>query len=270
MKGHGNMRPNVCPSPCTTFPPRGHGVITGGKSQIKKPTSLRSDEKAPFPGTNGRLRPDRAGVTFCSRRAIDRGMPIDLPCIIWGQLRLSPGFNWKNAFCMQVINPICRLLPHGKVCREYWMARADGNCEACGITRDQPACSSRPIIDKVWFDRREVVLKSRILLMVASGLACLFLFSWPALSAQYRPANTYWPVKRMADRYGNCPNGYSRLYGSRPVSCYQNCQQGYSVRTNVTVGAICVSCDPGWSIVSGPNPGVYRCKRGSGGLWGQD
>lgn len=40
--------------------------------------------------------------------------------------------------------------------------------------------------------------------------------------------------------HNSCPQGYSRLFGRNPPTCYQNCPQGWSVRSNPTSGAVCV------------------------------
>jgi hypothetical protein len=78
--------------------------------------------------------------------------------------------------------------------------------------------------------------------------------------------------------YIQCPQGYSRLFGRNPPTCYENCPQGWTVQSNVTAGAVCVRCPQGWVPSYSGGVSGYWCMRAGGlppekpapgGPWGQ-
>jgi hypothetical protein len=105
-------------------------------------------------------------------------------------------------------------------------------------------------------------------MILCLALAVLLALLVPALAAQTRPAKWYRPPHRMAGPGNTCPQGYSRLFGRNPPTCYRNCQQGYSTQTNHISGAACVRCPNGYFVTKQP-AGGFVCTRSSGGVFGQ-
>jgi hypothetical protein len=116
------------------------------------------------------------------------------------------------------------------------------------------------------------------------AVSVIFLMGTPSLSLQAADrvqAEHFVPkhVHATTQPSIQCPQGYSRLFGRNPPTCYANCPQGWSVKTDVRTGAVCVRCPPGLvpDYRSGSGQWCYKPAPivpdkdlpTSGGLWGQ-
>lgn len=121
--------------------------------------------------------------------------------------------------------------------------------------------------------KKGVLMLSVIFLMGADNLS--------GQAADQIQAEYFTPNHILATKPPNiqCPQGYTRLFGKNPPTCYQNCPQGWTVKSNVTTGAVCVRCPPGFVPSYGSGSGQWCSKPGpivpekdqppAGGLWGQ-
>ncbi len=117
-------------------------------------------------------------------------------------------------------------------------------------------------------------------LMFLSTIALAGVGSLPVQAADRVQAEHFAPKHVLATTRPNiqCPQGYSRLFGKNPPTCYETCPQGWTVQSNVTTGAVCVRCPQGYvpsyggsgQWCSKPGPIVpEKEKPAPGGLWGQ-
>ena len=117
-----------------------------------------------------------------------------------------------------------------------------------------------------------VLILGAIILMGAENLSLQ--------AAERIQAEHFYPKHILATTkpYNQCPQGYDRLFGRRPPTCYERCPQGWTVQSNVTTGAVCVRCPPGWLPNYGGGTSGYWCSRGGrispekpapGGTFGQ-
>ena len=98
-------------------------------------------------------------------------------------------------------------------------------------------------------------------------LSVIFLMGAENLSLQAADriqAEHFTPKHIPATRQPNiqCPQGYSRLFGKNPPTCYQNCPQGWLVKSDVGTGAVCVRCPQGWVPSYGGGSGQWCSKPG--------
>jgi hypothetical protein len=97
------------------------------------------------------------------------------------------------------------------------------------------------------------------------ALMAITLFVSPSMAQMGGPARKYRPNHVMAYQNRTCPQGYARLFGANPPTCYQECQPGYQVFSNHISGAWCVSCPPGCFVRKEANPNSFSCWRNTGG-----
>ena len=97
------------------------------------------------------------------------------------------------------------------------------------------------------------------------ALMATTLFVTPSMAQMGGPARKYRPNHVMAYQNRTCPQGYARLFGANPPTCYQECQPGYQVFSNHISGAWCVSCPPGCFVRKEANPNSFSCWRNTGG-----
>ena len=107
--------------------------------------------------------------------------------------------------------------------------------------------------------------------LILSTIFLIGIGNLPLQAADRIPAEHFFPKHILATThpYNQCPQGYSRVFGRNPPTCYENCPQGWTVHTTVTTGAVCVRCPPGWIYSYGGDVSGYWCERSTGGLWGQ-
>ncbi len=101
------------------------------------------------------------------------------------------------------------------------------------------------------------------------ALMAIALFALPSMAQVGGPAKKYRPNHVMAYQDGTCPQGYARLYGANPPTCYQECQSGYEVHSSHISGAWCVSCPPGCYIRKGATDSFSCWMDSGGGTFGQ-
>ena len=102
-------------------------------------------------------------------------------------------------------------------------------------------------------------------LSIASVLIVLTFIVAPSMAQVGGPANKYRPNHVMANQNRTCPQGYTRLFGANPPTCYQECQGGDQVFSNHISGAWCVSCPPGCFVRKEATPNHFTCWRNTGG-----
>lgn len=111
----------------------------------------------------------------------------------------------------------------------------------------------------------------RKVFLILSAIVLTGMGSLPLQGANRIQADHFSPkhVLAITRPYIQCPQGYSRLFGRNPPTCYENCPQGWSVQSNVTAGAVCVRCPSGWVPSYTGGVSGYWCEKSTGGVFGQ-